>query len=62
KDMKKIAKDYKNFYGYTNPPIFDMITIENVIFNILHAFLHIANQLWLLMLAKVEERGLFNDS
>ncbi|KAF0552121.1 hypothetical protein F8M41_022548 [Gigaspora margarita] len=62
KDMKKIAKDYKSFHGHTNPPIFDMIAIENVIFDILYAFLRITDQLWSLMLAEVEERGLFNDS
>ncbi|CAG8673904.1 40254_t:CDS:2, partial [Gigaspora margarita] len=62
KDMKKIAKDYKNFHGHTNLLIFDMITIENVIFDILHAFLHITDQLWSLILAEVKERGLFNDS
>ncbi|CAG8740271.1 1461_t:CDS:1 [Gigaspora margarita] len=45
KNMKKIAKDYKSFYGHTNPPIFDMIAIENIIFDILHAFLHITDQL-----------------
>ncbi|CAG8824036.1 36928_t:CDS:2 [Gigaspora margarita] len=59
--MENIAKDYKNFHSHTNLLIFDMITIENVIFNILHAYLCITDQLWSLILAKVKKRRLFNN-
>ncbi|CAG8745288.1 41697_t:CDS:2 [Gigaspora margarita] len=58
---KQVTANYKNFRGHIHLPIFNMISIENYVFDVLHVLLHITDHLWSLMLAEIKEKGLFND-
>jgi hypothetical protein len=59
--MEQISKKYDNFNGHIKPPLFDMISIDHIIFDELHVFLRVTDCLWDLVLAEIKERGLFND-
>jgi hypothetical protein len=59
--MEQISKKYDNFNGHIKPPLFDMISIDHIIFDELHVFLQVTDRLWDLVLAEIKERGLFND-
>jgi hypothetical protein len=61
KNMEQISKKYDNFNGHIKPPLFDMISIDHIIFDELHVFLRVTDRLWDLVLAEIKERGLFND-
>ncbi|CAG8479138.1 12979_t:CDS:2 [Gigaspora margarita] len=59
--MKKLQIDFKNYPGYIRLPLFDMIPLDHFVFDILYLFLRITDRLWTLVLAEIEEKGLFND-
>jgi hypothetical protein len=61
KNMEQIATNYNDINGHIRPPLFNMISIDHIIFDELHVFLRITDRLWELMLAEIKDRGLFND-
>uniref|UniRef100_U9UFE8 Uncharacterized protein n=1 Tax=Rhizophagus irregularis (strain DAOM 181602 / DAOM 197198 / MUCL 43194) TaxID=747089 RepID=U9UFE8_RHIID len=61
KSIDQLITNYNEINGHINPPLFSMIPIENIIFDELHALLRITDRLWELMLAEIQENGLFND-
>lgn len=61
KNIEQIVTNYNEVNGHIHPPLFSMIPIENIIFDELHSLLRITDRLWELMLAEIQENGLFND-
>ncbi|RIB26989.1 hypothetical protein C2G38_2029741 [Gigaspora rosea] len=59
--MEKLQIDFKTYPGHIRPPLFDMIPLDYIEFDALHLFLRITDRLWTMMLAEIEEKGLFND-
>lgn len=61
KNMEQIATRYSEVNGHIFPPLFDMISIDHIVFDELHVLLRITDRLWELMLAEIQERNLFNS-
>ncbi|RHZ53505.1 hypothetical protein Glove_441g3 [Diversispora epigaea] len=61
KNIDEISINYNTINGHIFPPIFNMIPIDNIIFDELHVFLRITDRLWELILSEIKEHGLFNN-
>jgi len=61
KNIEQITTNYSDINGHIRPPLFNMISIDHIVFDELHVFLRITDRLWELVLAEIKERGLFND-
>ncbi|CAJ0866709.1 14325_t:CDS:2 [Entrophospora sp. SA101] len=61
KNMEQIATRYSEVNGHIFPPLFDMISIDHIVFDELHVLLRITDRLWELMLAEIQECNLFNS-
>lgn len=62
KSMTKLQANFNSYPGHIRPPLFDMIPLNHFVFDTLHLFLRITDRLWILALAEIKEKDLFNDT
>ncbi|CAG8671306.1 284_t:CDS:2, partial [Racocetra fulgida] len=61
KTIDIINENYQNTPGHINASLFDIISIDNIVFDELHILLRITDRLWDLVLAEIKEKNIYND-